>query len=136
MLLQSASGQSEGGYDLPTAPPVPGNNHFFWFDRDGVDPYQALAPLAADGVTYNTGGRYRIEVHLHAVESTQGHAFLTINGRSQGFETDNNWNTVELTPAGVVFTANMAQLQVFWGILGFGDTHRVTFEDLLIVGCP
>ncbi|MFH1013836.1 MAG: hypothetical protein V1769_04945, partial [Thermoplasmatota archaeon] len=38
LLLQKAGGHGEGDYNLPSPPPVPGNNHRFWWDRDGVDP--------------------------------------------------------------------------------------------------
>ena len=60
---------------------------------------------------------------------------MTINGLNQGFETDGNWNTIELTPAGMTFTGDMAQMQVFYGLYGYGATHSVTFKDITVTGC-
>jgi len=135
LLLQRGGGIGEGGYDLPSAPPAPGNNHRFWFDRDGVDPWQALSPLAVDGGTYNTGGLYNIVMTLTATGPTSGTAYMTINGLSQGFETDGNWNTMELTPAGMTFTGDMRHMQVFYGLYGYGATHQVEFRDIEVTGC-
>jgi len=116
-------------------PPNGGNNHRFWFDRDGVDPYQALSPLAVDGGTYNTQGLYDIVIMLHATGLTTGTAYMTINGLNQGFETDGNWNTMELTPAGMTFTGDMTAMQVYYGLYGYGATHTVAFNDITVEGC-
>ena len=133
LLLQKAGGQGEGDYDLPSPPPNPNNNHRFWFDRDGVDQWQAQNPLAVDGGTYNTDGIYQIVIHLHALDATHGVAYLTINGLDQGFETDGDWNTMELTPAGMTFTGDMTQMQVFYGLYGYGAVHTVQFGDLVVI---
>lgn len=135
MILQKAGGHGEGDYDLPSAPPTPGNNHRVWFDRDGVDQWQAQSPLAVDGGTYNTGGTYEIVITLHATSATSGEAFMSINGLDQGFETDGNWNTMELTPAGMTFTGDMSKMQVFYGLYGYGATHNVNFENITVDGC-
>ena len=55
LLLQKAGNTGEGFYNLPSTPPIPGNNHRFWWDRDGVDPYQ-------NSETANTGGLYHIVI--------------------------------------------------------------------------
>ncbi len=135
LLLQKAGGHGEGDYNLPGVPPNGGNNHRFWFDRDGVDPYQALSPLAVDGGTYNTQGLYDIVIMLHATGLTTGTAYMTINGLNQGFETDGNWNTMELTPAGMTFTGDMTAMQVYYGLYGYGATHTVAFNDITVEGC-
>jgi hypothetical protein len=132
LILQRVSGQGEGAYDLPSTPPSPGDNHRVWFDRDGVDQWQATAPLAVDGGTYNTAGIYQITITLHANDATTGTAYLTINGLSQGFETDGNWNTMELTPAGMTFVGDMHHLVVFYGIYGYGATHSAEFSDITV----
>jgi len=137
LILQKAGGHGEGDYNLPSAPPNPGANHRFWFDRDGVDQWRAQNPLAVDGGTYNTGGTYEIIITLHATSDTSGEAHMTINGLDQGFETDGNWNTMELTPAGMTFTGDMEHLQVFYGLYGYGPvgvTHSVVFEDITVDG--
>ncbi len=134
LILQKAGGQGEGAYNLPSVPPVPGNNHHFWFDRDGVDQWQAASPLAVDGGTYNTNGLYDIVMTLHATSATAGTAYMTINGLAQGFETDGNWNTIELTPAGITFSGDMTHMQVFYGLYGYGATHSVAFNGIQVSG--
>ena len=127
LILQKAGGHGEGDYNLPGTPLVPGNNHRIWWDRDGVDPYQ-------NDETANTGGIYYVEIRLHATSDTSGEAYMTINGLDQGFETDGNWNTIELTPAGMTFTGDMKHLRVFYGLYGYGATHSVVFEDITVEG--
>ena len=134
LILQKAGGHGEGDYNLPSTPPTPWANHRIWFDRDGVDQWQAKNPLAVDGGTYNTGGVYEIVITLHATSDTTGEAYMTINGLEQGFETDGDWETMELTPAGMTFTGDMKYLQVFYGIYGYGATHTVVFEDISVEG--
>lgn len=137
LILQRAGGHGEGDYNLPSTPPIPSNNHRFWFDRDGVDQYQAAGPLVVDGGTYNTGGTYDVVITMHSTAPTSGTAYMTINGLNQGFETDSpaNWNTMELSPAGMTFTGDMAQMQVFYGLYGYGATHSVAFRDITVTGC-
>ncbi len=133
LILQKAGGHGEADYNLPGVPPNPGANHRIWFDRDGVDQWQAQSPLAVDGGTYNTQGIYYIVIRLHATSSTTGEAYMTVNGLDQGFEVDGNWNTMELTPAGMTFTGDMTQMQVFYGLYGYGATHVVQFGDIGVV---
>jgi len=128
LLLQKAGGNGEGDYNLPSVPPAPGNNHRFWWDRDGVDPWQ-------NGETANTGGIYQIVITLHATSTTTGEAYITIRGLAQGFETDGNWNTIELTPAGMTFTFPADTcVQVYYGLYGYGATHSVAFNDIIVTG--
>ena len=134
LLLQKAGGKGESDYNLPSPPPNPGANHRFWFDRDGVDQWQAQNPLAVNGGTYNTNGVYNILISLTATSPTSGTAYLKINGLDQGFETDGNWNTMELTPAGMTFTGDMANMQVFYGLYGYGATHSIAFKNISVSG--
>ncbi len=71
---------------------------------------------------------------FHATSATTGEAYMNINGLNQGFETDGNWNTVELTPAGMTFGGDMTKMQVFYGIYGYGATHSVNFQDITMTG--
>lgn len=139
LILQKGGGMGEGAYSLPsippTIPPTPGNNHRVWFDRDGVDEWQAQNPLAFDGGTYNTEGTYEVVITLHANDATSGKAYMTINGLDQGFETDGNWITIELTPAGMTFSGDMTKMQVFYGLSGYGATHSVAFNNINVGGC-
>jgi len=82
--------------------------------------------------TYNTGGTYEMVITPHANDATSGTAYMTVNGLDQGFETDANWQTMELTPAGMTFTGDMEHLQVFYGMYGYGATHTVDFEDITV----
>jgi hypothetical protein len=136
MILQKGGGMGEGSYDLPSTPPNPWANHAVWFDRDGVDQYQALMWGAIDGVTYNTGGTYDIIITLHAISDSSGTAYMTINGEPQGFY-DPNWHSgpADLMPAGMTFTGDMKIMQVFYGLYGYGATHTVMFEDITVEGC-
>ena len=127
-LLQKGGGMGESAYDLPSTPPVPGNNHRFWWDRDGVDPWQ-------NDETANTGGIYDISITLAASSPTTGTAYMNIRGLDQGFETDENWNTIELTPAGMSFSGDMTKQQVFYGLYCYGATHSVAFNDIQVNGC-
>jgi hypothetical protein len=135
LILQKAGGHGEADYNLPSQPPNPGANHRVWYDRDGVDQWQAQNPLAVDGGTYNTGGRYDVVITLHGDSTTSGTAYMTVNGLDQGFETDGNWNTMELSPAGMTFSGTMTAMQVFYGIFGYGAIHGVVFENVTVEGC-
>ena len=128
LILQKGGGWGEGSYNLPSIPPNPGANHRVWWDRDGVDPWQ-------NSETANTGGIYPIVITLHATSATTGEAYMNIRGLDQGFEVDGNWNTIELKPAGMTFTGDMAHMQVFYGLYGYGATHSMAFKDITVTGC-
>lgn len=132
LILNRAGGKKEENYNLPSIPPEPYLNHRLYFDRDGVSSSQALNPTLIDGGNYNTGGVYDIVIRLHANSDTSGTAYMTINGLHQGFETNYDWNTIELTPAGMTFTGDMRNLQVFYGLLGFEATHTVSIRDIRV----
>lgn len=125
LILQRKGGQGESYYNLPSTPPAPGNNHRVWWDRDGVDPWQNPA-------TANTGGIYQIVITLHANSATTGTAYMKVRDLYQGFEVDGNWSTIELTPAGMTFNGDMTNLQVFYGLYGYGATHSVSFTDITV----
>ena len=135
LILQKGGGLGEGSYNLPSTPPNPWANHAVWFDRDGVDQWQAQMWGAIDGVTYNTGGTYDIVITLHATSDTTGEAYMTVNGEPQGFY-DPNWHSgpADLMPAGMTFTGDMEHLRVFYGLYGYGATHTVVFEDITVDG--
>ncbi len=135
LILQKGGGQGEGAYNLPSTPPNPWANHAVWFDRDGVDQWQAQMWGAIDGVTYNTGGTYEVVITLHATSNTEGEAEMTINGEPQGFYVP-NWHSgpADLMPAGMTFTGDMEHLRVFYGLYGYGATHSVVFEGITVDG--
>jgi hypothetical protein len=135
LILQKGGGQGEGNYNLPSVPPNPWANHAVWFDRDGVDQWQAQMWGAIDGVTYNTGGTYDVVIALHATSDTTGEAYMTINGEPQGFYVP-GWHAgpADLMPAGMTFSGDMKHLQVFYGMYGYGATHNVAFNDITVDG--
>jgi hypothetical protein len=135
LILQKGGGQGEGNYNLPSTPTNPWANHAVWFDRDGVDQWQAQMWGAIDGVTYNTCGTYDIVITLHATSDTAGEAYMTVNGEPQGFYVP-NWHPgpADLMPAGMTFTGDMEHLQVFYGMYGYGATHTVVFESITVNG--
>jgi len=91
---------------------------------------------AIDGVTYNTVGTYDVVISLHATGDTTGEAYMTIDGEPQGFY-DPGWHSgpADLMPAGMTFTGDMTQMQVFYGISGYGATHSVAFNNIAVDGC-
>jgi hypothetical protein len=135
LILQKGGGMDESYYNLPSAPPNPWANHAVWFDRDGVDPYQAAMWGAIDGVTYNTGGTYDVVITLHATSDSSGEAYITVNGEPQGFY-DPNWHSgpADLMPAGMTFSGDMEHLRVFYALYGYGATHTVEFRDIIVDG--
>lgn len=136
LILQKGGGMGEGAYNLPSTPPNPWANHAVWFDRDGVDPWQALMWGTKDGVTYNTGGTYGIVITLHATGAKTGTAYMTVNGEPQGFYVP-EWHDgpPDLMPAGMTFSGDMSRMQVFYGLYGYGETHSVTFTEIAVEGC-
>jgi hypothetical protein len=136
LILQNTLGNGEGFYDLPSIPPNDWANHAVWFDRDGVGQSQAQTWGIIDGVTYNTGGSYDVVMDLEAASSSKGEAYLTINGESQGFYVP-AWHPgpADLMPAGITFTGDMTQMQVFYFLNAYGSNQIVKFNDITVTGC-
>lgn len=138
MHLLSKHGWSEQVYDAEdadtlVAPYWSNANHGFWFDRDGVDQWQAQQWGMA-GV-YNTGGIYDIVITYHALNANQATMFATVNGVQQGLYVGGYKNAEpEFYPAGRSFTGNMASMQVFYGRGGGGGS--VVLSGIQVTGCP
>lgn len=144
--LQASGGRSELDYDVLKATPdtvdnipspypwYPGpkgaygswNNHGLWFDRDGVDQWQANSwgNSGENAGRINTGGVYTIEITYHAIDADGdgdktddglGVMFAEINGVQQGFYT--TWVSVapQDYPVGLSFKGDMEHMQVFAG---------------------
>jgi len=116
------------------------DNYGIWFDRDGVDPWQADYWGAVDGGTYNTGGIYEITLILHAINPTLGAMFATINGVEQGFYIG-GWENREPDwyPAGKSIEGDLTNLQIFASITTpvdpTWDFGQVIIQDLTVTGC-
>jgi hypothetical protein len=116
-----------------------------WFDRDGVDPYQAGQWGAVDGGTYNTGGIYRVEITYHAVRPSphRGTMFAGINGIQQGFDTSGWQNqTPDIYPAGKSFTddlgAGLKKLRVMAMAYHYAestDVSTIALTEISATGC-
>jgi hypothetical protein len=136
--LSASGGRGEGDYDclVPgTVLPAPigsTNNYGIWFDRDGVDPWQAVAPGAVDGGTFNTGGVYDIVVTYHAIDAGLGTMFATLNGIATGF---GGGYPPPYFPAGISFKGNMHRMQAFAGIWSDGSCMgNVLVTNLTVSG--
>ena len=140
MHLLSKHGWSLQYYDAEDAdtlvsPYWSGANYGFWFDRDGVDEWQAAMWGMVDGDIYNTGGVYEIVINYHAIDNDTGTMFATINGVQQGLY-DGGWKDAqpEFYPAGRSFEGDMTKMQVFYG-RGIGG-GSVELSDITVNGCP
>lgn len=144
--LQASGGRDHRDYDVLAANPasvVPafGTNdtYGFWFDRDGIDPYQAGLWGQINGVTYNTGGIYNITITYRAVSDGLGTMIATINGVPQGIYTG-GWNNAspELSPAGLSFKGDMRHMQVFAGLRAEPsfDYGSAELRDITVSGAP
>lgn len=113
------------------------DSYAFWFDRDGVDEYQATYWNYKDGKTYNTNGMYDVVIEYRNDEAaTLSTMMATINGESQGFYLDGYSSTAPPSeqPVGKSFTADdMSQMQVFLG--RGGGEGSVVVSDLTVTGC-
>ena len=103
-------------------------NYAFHFDRGDVDEWQATYWNYKDGVTYNTGGVYEVEVTYHALDPTTATMFVKINGEEQGFYASgyDSGNPPDLMPVGRTFTGDMTSMQVFYGRGGGGGSVELT----------
>lgn len=121
------------GPETLVTPPIgnPWLNYGIWFDRDGVDQWQALMWGMADGVTYNTGGIYGVLVTYHAIAPASGTMFATVNGVQTGFY--DTWvnGPPHHTPAGKSLSGDLTKLQVFASVWG----NDVKLYDLTATGC-
>lgn len=134
MLQKGGPYWNEQDYDLPSGAGNPLASYGIWFDRDGVSSTQKDWWGFDDGGIYNTGGIYDVELSLKATGDTSGEAFLNINGLKQGFwATEWNNSEPEMYPAGMTFTGDMTQMQVFYSIFGVGAIHNISFTNIKVV---
>jgi hypothetical protein len=139
--LGASGGRGEGDYDCVDPNTIIGPfgttvNYGIWFDRDGVDPWQAGYWGSVDGSTYNTGGIYDIVITYHAINSGLGSMFALVNGIPTGFYNP-PWKNAppdKQYPAGLSFKGNMSQMQVFAGIWAPTDYGPTVIHDLTVSG--
>ena len=130
--LQSAGDIDETKYDAVTQSLVTDpfgtltDSTGIYFDRDG-------AAAGEDATQANTGGVYQIVVDFHAIDTTQGTMFATVNGLQQGFFPG---LAGDIEAAGVSFTGDMTQMQAFWGGLMADGTGTIALNDLTVTSTP
>jgi hypothetical protein len=128
---------AEGTYDATdpetlVTPPIgnPQANHGVWFDRDGVDPDQALMWGSVNGVTYNTGGVYDVVLTIHAISDSLGTMFATVNGVETGFYISWKNAAPDYRPVGKSISGDLRGLRVMASIWG----ENVEVSNLMAVG--
>ena len=120
------------GPDTLVTPPIgdPWSNYGVWFDRDGVDQWQALMWGMINGKAYNTGGVYDVVITYHAINPTLGTMFATVNDLQTGFYVAWKNAQPDYYPVGKSITGDLTTLQVFASIWGL----NVKVYDLTVTG--
>lgn len=108
----------------------PWSNFGVWFDRDGVDQWQADNWGMIDGVTYNTGGVYDVMLTIHSLDGTVGTMFATVNGVQTGFYDAWKDAAPDYYPVGKTISGDLTTLTVFSSVWGAG----VKAYDLTVTG--
>jgi hypothetical protein len=121
-----------GSAIVPSPIGNPAANYGIWFDRTGVDPYQALLWGAASGVTYNTGGSYTAQITFHGISTGLGTMVARVNGVPAGIYAG-SWRNAppDYVPVGKSFTADVTSLRVFGAVTAWG----VRVSDWKATGC-
>ena len=96
----------------------PWNNFGIWFDRDGVSNGQEKLWGMIDGVTYNTGGVYEVNLTFHAISPELGTLFATVNGVQSGFYIEWRNTQPDYFPVGMSFTGDLSNIKVFASLWG------------------
>jgi hypothetical protein len=134
--LGASGGRGESDYDVYASDPLTvlapfGNfdSKGFWFDRDGVDPWQSTEAA-------NTGGTYDIEITYRAIDAALGTMIAKINGNGedwviQQFKSDGEYTGA----AGLSFKGDMKNMQVFTGAWwAEGSSGNVYLSDITVQG--
>lgn len=126
----------------------PWANYGIWFDRDGVDPYQAAGWGMVNGGTYNTKGVYDVRLAFRKASASQGTAcpvfFPTLANPSDpsgfgirtGFYNPNfHSGAPDFFPAGISFDTDetkMATMQV--RLSGASGPGTIIVKNLIVSG--
>lgn len=125
------------------------DNYGIWFDRDGVDQWQANMWGMVDGGTYNTLGVYDVEILYRKASSEKGTACALFfpnlpnddapdeYGVPTGFYTS-GWipSGPDAFPTGISFETDeskMADMAVF--VTGNPGNGTIQIRDLIVTGC-
>jgi hypothetical protein len=146
---------SETQYDVTfdpiTAYPGPigsHDNYGIWFDRDGVDPYQAVRWGAVDGGTYNTGGVYKVQLTFHQLNATTGvvqpllFPDLPNDDAPGGYGVPTGFNRLsgggyEYFPAGISFATDETKMSAMRVLVqGSPGNGTIVIRDLKVNGYP
>lgn len=139
--LSASGGRGEVDYDATDPNTIVGpsgttTNYGIWFDRDGVDQWQAGNWGSSNGDTYNTNGVYDMVINYHAINAGLGTMFATVNGIQTGFWTAGWKNSQpEFYPAGLSFKGDMTDMQVFAGLWAPDNSYgSVHLNDITVQG--
>jgi hypothetical protein len=131
------------------------SNYGIWFDRDGVDPWQANMWGMVNGGTYNTSGVYDVQITYDwsaNYPTSKGTACATFfptlqnNDAPGGYGIPTGFNRIPNTdpnypgyydfPAGISFDTDetkMANMRVF--VSGNSGNGTIVVRDLTVTGC-
>jgi hypothetical protein len=110
----------------------PWSNYGIWFDRDGVAKGQSELWGLESGATYNTGGIYEVALKFHAIDSSLGTVFSTVNGVQSGFYDDWENAMPDYFPVGMSFSGDLSHVRIFASLWG----DHVELADIQASGCP
>lgn len=124
------------------------SNYGIWFDRDGVDPWQATYWGMVDGGTYNTGGIYHVQLTFAKFDADTGIVqplFFTDvpnDDAPGGYGVPTGFNLLsgggcQYFPAGISFQADetkMAAMRVL--VQGSPGAGSIVVRDLTVIGHP
>jgi hypothetical protein len=135
--------RDEAGYDAlgPDTVADPFGNYLnfgVWFDRTGMGSY-TNGWGAVRGKTYDTRGKYDVELTFHAISGTltSGTVFATVNGAATGFY-NGGWHSgpPDYYPAGKSFTASVRNLFLMLRLrapdASFGSVY---ISNIMAYGC-
>jgi hypothetical protein len=123
------------------------SNYGIWFDRDGVDPYQANMWGMVDGGTYNTKGIYEVQLTYRRASSDKGTACpllfpnLANDDAPGGYGIPTGFNRLSPGPgyadfpAGISFDTDdtkMASIRVL--VSGNSGDGVIVVRDLTVTG--
>jgi hypothetical protein len=133
--IRSAVGLTDGNNTL-------GRFYNMWFDR-GWYQWTSITPRTISGVNVDTNGIYHIKITYHAVDSNTATMFATINNESQGFYTQEYWDShmdpngivremPDVKPIGLSCHADTGHMRVFAGTYSMENAGSAIITDLTV----
>jgi hypothetical protein len=124
------------------------NNYGIWFDRDGVDQWQAASWGMVDGGTYNTEGVYPVQLTFNSYSTSKGivyprlfpeltNTWDTYTGKGIGTGFYSAWHAggPDYYPTGISFdsdSSKMAKMRVY--IAGSSGPGMIIVKNIKVTG--